>query len=150
MKTSPQILSALLFLNNLSLLIIYIHGQNSCKICSIFSLFLSHHTVVSEQTQKCVLARVKCYTLDFPMQTVLLLEIFYFSCICVLLLHQECQSFRRMSKVHQQLSSSRELGVSPKSHSLPDITGRTMEVMRGIEYPNWEVVQWTESSSIHS
>lgn len=79
MQTSPQIFSALLSLNNPHLLIIYIHGQNSLKICSLYILpFFSHNTVASEQTEKRVLSSVKCYTLDFSMQTMVIIRVVLF------------------------------------------------------------------------
>lgn len=52
------------------------------KILKKYALYLlpsfSHNTVVSEQTGKRVLSSVKCYTLDFSMQTMVIIRVVLF------------------------------------------------------------------------
>ena len=52
---------------NPSLLIVYIQDQILAKYTLYLFLFLFHNILVSEQTKKCELCSVKCYTFDFSM-----------------------------------------------------------------------------------
>lgn len=75
----------------------------------------------------------------------LLLEIFYFSCVCILSLHHESQSFRRMSKSSPSQTCGPRTRISPKCPTVFQIL--LEELWRQHEALNTLIGKWVNGQS---